>query len=159
MGTIGTHGTLPITNYQAKSSRCFGFFQRRRLAVRGIDDDAVFDAGPDQVDVAGALALGFVHQLVGALNEVGRQAARDEAPLGDAAQPEADDADVDADRLRGEPPILERPVVALDRFAEALADRVRLEQSARSGIRKQNSSPPKPRVQILAARARGVPAR
>ena len=56
----------------------------------------------------------------------GRQPPRDEPAIGHAPEPEADDADVDAHRLHGEPPILERPVVALDRFAEPLGDRVRL---------------------------------
>ena len=67
--------------------------------------------------------FGFVHQLVGALNQVRGEPPRDEAALGDASEPQADDADVDAHRLHGEPAVFERPVVALDRLAEALADR------------------------------------
>ena len=41
-------------------------------------------------------------------------------------EPQADDADVDARRLHGEPAVLERPVVALHRLAEALGDGVGL---------------------------------
>ena len=64
---------------------------------------AVVQLGAHQMDVAGALALGFVHQLVGALNEVGGQAPRDEAAVGDAPEPEADDADVHPHGLHREP--------------------------------------------------------
>ena len=100
--------------------------------------------------MAGALALGFVHQLVGALNQVRGEAARDEAALGDASEPQADDADVDAHRLHGEPAILERPVVALDRLAEALADRVRLMILGEVGNEEAELVAAEARVEILA---------
>ena len=56
-----------------------------------------------QVDVARALALRFVHQFIGALNERRREPPRDESPFRHAAQPQADDPDVDANRLRLQP--------------------------------------------------------
>ena len=97
------------------------------------------------------LALGLVHQLVRALNQIGRQPPRDEAPIGDAPEPEADDADVDANRLCGEPPILERPIVAFHRFAKAFADRVCLR--ALGDVRDEEAEfvAAEPRVQILCA--------
>ena len=78
---------------------------------------------------------------------------RDEAPLGHASQPEADDADVDAHRLRREPAILERPVVALDGFAKALADGVRLVTFGEVGDEEAELVAAEARVQILVARA------
>ena len=103
------------------------------------------------------LVLGFVHQLVGALNEVGREAAGDEPPVGDAPEPEADHADVHAHRLHGQPAIFERPVVALHRFAKAFAHGVRL--VALGQIRDQEAEliAPEPGVKIL-GRGRSAPA-
>ena len=76
--------------------------------------------------MAGAVALGFVHQLVGAVNELRREPPRDEPPLRHPPEAQADDADVDTHRLHGEPLILGGPVVALDRFPESLGDGVGL---------------------------------
>src|SRR6185295_17604542 len=104
----------------------FRVFDRGRIAVGHLGEHTVLDLGAQEIDVAGALAFGFVHQLVRALNQVRGEAARDEAAVGDASQPQADDADVDVHGLYGQPAVFERPVVALDRLAEALADRMRL---------------------------------
>ena len=62
---------------------------------------------------------------------------------------QADDADVHADRLRRETPILDGPVVAFDRLAEALGDGVRL--VALGEIRNQEAEfvAAEPRVEIL----------
>ena len=89
-------------------------------------------------------ALGVVHQLVGALDQLGRELARHAAALGDGAEAQADDADVDPDRdCRASRAILAAPVVRLDRLLEALGDLGRLARSrGGAGIRKQNSSPP-----------------
>src|SRR5262249_44846050 len=103
-----------------------GNWLRRLLVARDLDERSVFDRDAEQIDMAGALALCFVHQLVGTLNQIGGETLRDEAPVDDAPQPEADDADVDANGLSREPTILERPVETLDRFAEPFGDRVRL---------------------------------
>ena len=111
-----------------------------------------------QIDVVRALALGFVHQLVGALNEVGGQAAGDEPPVGDAPEPQADDADVHAHRLHRQASILERPVVALDRLAKALADGVRLVTLGQVGDQEAELVAAEPRVQILATAGRRAPA-
>ena len=54
----------------------------------------------------GLAALGVVHQRVGALNQFRRELARDAAPLGHRPELQADDADVDPDRARGQPPVL-----------------------------------------------------
>ena len=74
---------------------------------------AVDDVDADRVDLAGAFALGFVHQLVGACEQVVRELARDRPPLADRAEQQADDADVDVDRLVDQAGILGNPVVAL----------------------------------------------
>ena len=60
---------------------------------------AVDHVDADRVDLAGAFALGFVHQLVGACEQIVCELARDRAPLADGAQQQADDADVDVDGL------------------------------------------------------------
>ena len=98
----------------------------RVVVARAVDEHTVFDFGAHKVDVARAFALRLVHQLVRALNQIGGQPPRDEAPIGHPAESQADDADVDTNRLRREPLILERPVVPFHRLAEALADGVRL---------------------------------
>ena len=70
----------------------------------------------------GALALGAVHQRVGAVDQLRGELARDAAALGDRSELQADDADVDPDRPRREPAVVPRPVVGLDRFLEAVGD-------------------------------------
>ena len=72
------------------------------------------------------LALCLVHEDVRALDQVGGEVAGDAAPLGDRTEAEAHDADVDLDRVRGEPRILPCPVMALDRLFEPLRDLCRL---------------------------------
>src|SRR5262245_15129267 len=120
-----------------------------------LDEGAVRDLNPQQVDVACPLALGLVHQLVGALDEIRREAARDEAALGHAPEPQADDPDVDARRLHGQAAVLERPVEALDRRAEPLADRVRLVIVGEIRNEETELVAAKPRVEILGPRAAG----
>src|SRR5262245_62532322 len=103
--------------------------------------------------MARALALRFIHQLIGALNEVRGEAPRDEAALGNASEPEADDADVDVDGLHGEPAILERPIVARDRFAEALGDGVGLRALGEVRNHEAELVAAEARVQLLRPRA------
>src|SRR5215813_10196067 len=91
--------------------------------VFDVEQLAALDAGFEELNVVGALALGFVHQFVRALNELVRNAPRAPAPFGDAAEAQADHADVDAHRTCGEAMIFDRPVVALNGFAESLGDR------------------------------------
>src|SRR6185436_5047637 len=88
----------------------------------------------------------------GALNQVGRESPGDEPAFGHAPQPQADNADVNAHRLRGEAAIFERPVEALDRFAKALADRVRLVALGEIGDEEAELVAAEARMQILAAR-------
>ena len=64
-------------------------------------------------------------------------------------EPQADDADVDAHRLHRQPPIFERPVVAFDRLAEALADGVRLVVLGEVGNEEAELVAAEPRVEIL----------
>ena len=105
--------------------------------------------------MAGALALRFVHQFVGPLNQVGGEPPCDESAIGDASEPEADYADVDADRLRGQTTVFEGPVVALDRFTEAFRDGVRLVIFGQIGNLKAEFVAAEARVQILRLRPAG----
>ena len=53
-------------------------------------------------------ALGFVHQCIGATDQLGCQGPGSAAPLGDRPHPQADDADVDAHGVVAEPLVLAR---------------------------------------------------
>jgi hypothetical protein len=96
---------------------------RRRLVTQ-VDKLAVLHFRAGQENVARPLPLGVIHEAIGALDQCAGKAAGDEATVGDAAEPETHDPDVDAYRLYREPVILGRPVVALDCLAEALGDRM-----------------------------------
>ena len=110
--------------------------------------------------MARALALGLVHQPVGALNELGGQTSSDEASIGDASQPETDDTDVDTNGLSLETLVLERPVVTFDRLAKALADGVRLGTLGEVRNQKAEFVAAEASVKVLRGRsAGGVPAR
>ena len=69
------------------------------------------------MDVRGPLALGLVHQRVGAVDQLGGELASDATSLRDGAEAQAYDADIDADRLGAESIVLVPPFVALDGFA------------------------------------------
>ena len=125
----------------------------QRFVFNDLDESAVVEPEPRQEDVACALALGFVHQLVRALNQVRGETARDEAAIGDASQPQADDADVDVHGLHGQPAVDKRPVVAFDRLAEALADGVRLMEAREIRNQKAELVAAEPRVQVGGPRA------
>ena len=60
------------TKDQADSSlqRDDKFYSLSRGDVFDIEQLAALDAGLEELDVVGALSLGFVHQLVGALNQL-----------------------------------------------------------------------------------------
>src|SRR6266550_1724573 len=87
-----------------------------------VDERAVLDADAERVDVIRLLVLRLVHQLVRPLEQFLRQLTGDGSSLGDVAEHQTDDADVHSYRLVGEARIVRRPVVAFDRFAEALGD-------------------------------------
>src|SRR5262249_32704646 len=122
--------------------------------VGAIDDGPVCEFGPYQVNVVGALAFGFVHQLVGALNEIAGKATRDEPAVGDASEPEAHHADVHPNWLPGEAPILKRPGVALHRFAKAFPDGVRLMTGGQVWREETELVAAEARVEVLRTRAR-----
>src|SRR5258705_5141712 len=83
------------------------------VLVAHLHDLAVDYLGLDQVDVARAPAFGLVHQFIRPLDQRRCQPVRDEAPLAQPSQPEADDADVDADRPHGEAGGPRRPLPRL----------------------------------------------
>ena len=94
--------------------------------VRHLDELAALDTHRRGVDVVGALALGAVHQRVGAVDQLRGELARHAAALGDRSELQADDADVDPHRAGGEAAIVARPVVRLDRLLEAIGNLERL---------------------------------
>src|SRR3954468_8766174 len=54
------------------------------LPIVHFDEPPAFDRHASEEKVSGALGLRLVHQLIGALNEVRREAARNEPPFRDA---------------------------------------------------------------------------
>ena len=122
---------------------------RRGLFVRHFHELAVLDSRPSQINVARTLALRIVHQPVGALNQRRREAAGDEATFRHAPQPQTYDADVDANGLRRQPRILQRPVELLDGFAKPFGHGVRLPVLRQVGHEETEFIAAETRVQIL----------
>ena len=60
-----------------------------------IDEGAVFHPDSGRVDLGGPLALGLVHQRVGAVDQLGGELPSDATSLRDGAEAEAYDADID----------------------------------------------------------------
>src|SRR4029453_7179147 len=103
------------------------------------DQRSVFEADAGRVDVIGALVLRLVHQLVGALEQLLCEFVRDRAALGDVAQHEADDADVDPHGLRGQSRIVAGPVASLYHLNELISTRQTAHQRPRCS-RARNAS-------------------
>ncbi len=70
----------------------------------------------------GAAALRFVHQDVGALNQLSRELSCHATAVRDGPHAQADDADVDADGIVSEALVLAAPVVGGDRLTEPLGN-------------------------------------
>ena len=77
-----------------------------------VDERAVLDRHGRRVHALGPAALRFVHQRVGALNQLGRELSCHATAFRDGSQPQADDADVDADGIVSQAVVLAAPVVA-----------------------------------------------
>ena len=114
-----------------------------------LDEGAFLDADAHARHLRGALALGFVHQFVGAGEQVVRELARDVAAGADGPEPQADDADVDLDRLFNQPCILAAPVEAFDRLAEPLGDDPRVVRIVELGNQEAEFVAAKAGVQLL----------
>src|SRR5262245_935064 len=152
-------GQLPLSGITLRSRESYSEVRIRsgirdsRSGLHGMlfefDQRSVFDADAQRMDVIGALVLRLVHQLVGAIEQFLCKLVRDGATLGDVAQHEADDADVDPHRLGDQPRIVAGPVMAFDRFAEAFGDHPR--GAALVEIRNEEAEfvAPEPRVQVL----------
>src|SRR5262249_27607049 len=81
-----------------------------------------------------------------------RELPRDVPPLVHRPEHHADDADVHLDRLFDEPRVLDRPVEALDRLAEAFRDDPRGAEVVEIGNEEAELVAAKARVQLLRAR-------
>src|SRR6476620_475373 len=86
------------------------------------DEHPVLDSYAERMNMIGALVLRLIHQLVSTLEKLLRELPRNRTTFGDVAQHHADDADVDADRLLGQPRVLAGPVMTFDSFAESFGD-------------------------------------
>src|SRR6185436_14792445 len=88
-------------------------------ALLDVDELAVIDADGAWVDSIRPLALGVVHQRVGAVDQFRCQLARDAAAFSDRSEVQAHDPDVDSYRTLRQARIVEGPVMPLDRRFKA----------------------------------------
>jgi hypothetical protein len=126
--------------------------ERRRARLDEVafdlDQRAVPHIDSRLVDVIRLVALGVVHQLIGAMDQLRRELSRDAAPFGDRTEVETHDADIDADRPRREPAIVAAPVVPFDRVLEAVGDLDRLGAPRKIGDQKAKFVAAESRVKI-----------
>src|SRR5262249_28397652 len=95
-------------------------------AIGDLEKLTVLDSDARQINVTGPLLLRFIHQLVGALNQGGCEAARDESSICQAAEPQAHDPHVHSNWLDRQPRILFGPIEAFDCLPKAFGYGVRL---------------------------------
>jgi len=134
---------LGIDGREARSTReCVGSWN--------VDELTAGDRDGRAVHVRGLAALGVVHQRVGALDELGRELARDAAAFLHGAEPEAHHADIHLHRTRRQPAIFARPVVLLDGRLEAPGDLDRLMTTRQIGDEEAELVAAEPGVQVAA---------
>jgi hypothetical protein len=127
----------------------------RRLGVVDVDvgQGAVAHFHRGLEDVVGLPALGVVHQLIGAVDQIRRELACDAAAIGNGAEAETDNADVDPHRICSQPPVIATPIVHFDRVFEPVGDFDRFGASGEIGNQKTEFVAAEPRMQVAGVAA------
>ena len=125
-------------------------------AARGgdVDERAVLDRHGRRVHSPRAVALRFVHQRVRSLNQIGRELSCHATAFRDRSQPQAHDADVDADGIGSQAVVLASPVVRRYGLPEPLSDLGRLDTAGKLRDEETEFVPAETRVQVAAPRRR-----